>query len=175
MDTLGYLLVAAGLLLMVAELLLPTGGILFVVGIGSLIGGVAMTFAYDATHGLVLLVALFLLVPTAGPVVLYLWPRTPVGRRLVLSGPEDDAALANMPVNLELEALRGRYGKTLSTLRPAGVTDFDGHRVDTLSEGSFIEAGRWVRCIDVRAGRVIVREVEAPPDLGEINPEDFKF
>ena len=59
-------------------------------------------------------------------------------------------------------------------LRPSGVTDFDGQRIDTLSEGAFIEAGRWVRCVDVRASRVIVREVEAPPDLNAINPEDFK-
>ena len=28
--------------------------------------------------------------------------------------------MANMPVNLELEQLRGRYGKTLSPLRPSG-------------------------------------------------------
>ncbi len=175
METLGYLLVALGLILMAAELLLPTGGILFVIGIGGLIVGVAMTFSYDATRGLILLVALFVLLPIAVPVLLHLWPRTPVGRRLVLRGPmDDDDAIAKMPVNLELEGLRGHYGKTLSALRPAGLTDFDGERVDTLSEGSFIEAGRWVRCIDVRASRVIVREVEAPPDLTAMNPEDFK-
>jgi membrane-bound ClpP family serine protease len=174
MEALGYLLVALGLILMAAELLLPTGGILFVVGIGGLIAGVAMTFSYDATRGLILLIALFVLLPIAGPLVIHYWPKTPVGRRLVLSGPDDDAAIATMPVNLELEGLRGHYGKTLSALRPAGVTDFDGQRVDTLSEGPLIEPGKWVRCIDVRAGRVIVREVEAPPDLSAMNPEDFK-
>ncbi len=174
METLGYLLVAAGLILMAAELLLPTGGILFVLGIGGLIAGVAMIFSYDATRGLVTLIALFIILPTAGPVILHYWPRTPLGRRFVLSEPADDAAIANMPVNLELETLRGRYGKALSALRPSGVTDFDGQRVDTLSEGAFIEAGKWVRCVDVRASRVIVREVEAPPDLNAINPEDFK-
>jgi membrane-bound serine protease (ClpP class) len=174
MDTLGYLLVAAGLILMAAELLLPTGGILFVLGIGGLIAGVAMIFAYDAIQGLIVLIALFVILPIAGPLVVHYWPRTPVGRKFVLSGPEDDAAIAGMPVNLELEPLRGRYGKTLSALRPSGVTEFDGQRVDTLSDGPLIEAGRWVRCIDVRAGRVIVREVEGPPDLNAINPEDFK-
>ena len=174
MDTLGYLLVAAGLILMAAELLLPTGGILFVIGIGGLIVGVAMTFAYDATQGLVLLIALFILLPIAGPLLVYFWPKTAVGRRLVLSGPQDDATVAGMPVNLELEGLRGRYGKTLSPLRPSGMTDFDGQRVDTLSEGPLIEAGRWVRCVDVRAGRVVVREVEAPPGSTAIDAEDFK-
>ena len=29
-----------------------------------------------------------------------------------LSGPQDDETVANMPVNLELEQLRGRYGRT---------------------------------------------------------------
>src|SRR5579884_2495191 len=111
MDTLGYLLIVAGLILMAAELLLCTGGVLFVIGVGGLIVGVAMTFAYDATQGLIILVALFVVLPIAIPVALHYWPRTPVGRRLVLSGPEHDAAVATMPVALELESLRGRYGK----------------------------------------------------------------
>jgi membrane-bound serine protease (ClpP class) len=55
------------------------------------------------------------------------------------------------------------------------VTDFDGRRVDTMSEGPLIEAGRWVRCVDVKAGKVVVREVEAPPDLGELDPDAFKL
>jgi len=173
METLGYLLLAVGLILMAAELLLPTGGVLFVLGIAGLIVGVAMTFAYDPTQGLVVLIALFVGVPIVVPLLLYWWPRSPLGRALVLRKPDDDMAVANMPVNLELEALRGRFGKTLSPLRPAGATSFDGERVDTLSEGPLIDAGRWVRCVDVRAGRVVVREVEGPPDLNAIDPESF--
>jgi membrane-bound serine protease (ClpP class) len=169
MDILGYLLVAAGLILMAGEFLLPTGGILFAVGIGGLIVGVVMTFTYEPMHGLVLAIALFVLLPIVGPLLIKLWPHTPVGRHLVLSGPEDDATIAGMPVHTELEQLRGRYGKTVSPLRPAGVTEFDGRRVDTLSEGPLIEADRWVRCVEVRAGRVIVREVEGPPDLNEMD------
>ncbi len=65
-----------------------------------------------------------------------------------------------MPVNLELEQLRGKVGRTLSSLRPAGVVDFDGRRIDTLTEGMMVEPGQWVRCIDVKAGRVIVRPVD---------------
>jgi hypothetical protein len=30
-----------------------------------------------------------------------------------------------------------------------------------------VEPGQWVRCIDVRAGRVVVRAVERP-DLGDL-------
>src|SRR5258708_32543316 len=121
MDSLGYLLVAAGLILMAAELLLPTGGILFVLGVAGLIVGVAMTFAYDARHGLVMLIALFIVLPIAGPLLLHYWPRSGGGRRLILSGPEDAAAGATLPGNLELRPWRGRYGKTAATRRPAGA------------------------------------------------------
>jgi membrane-bound serine protease (ClpP class) len=34
-----------------------------------------------------------------------------------------------------------------------------------------LDAGVWVRCIEVKGGKVIVREMEAPPDLSEISHE----
>ena len=77
-----------------------------------------------------------------------------------------------MPVNLELEALRGRYGRAASDLRPSGVVDFDGKRIDAISEGVMVQVGAWVRCIDVKAGRVLVRQVDKP-DLGDLESADF--
>jgi membrane-bound serine protease (ClpP class) len=112
--------------------------------------------------------------PVLFGLVFYYWPKTPMGKRFFLHGPEEDHTLASTPGNLELEQLRGHYGKTLSPLRPAGVTDFDGRRVDTITEGIMIEAGQWVRCIDVQAGKVIVRPVDKPPDLGDLEPSDFR-
>ncbi len=85
-----------------------------------------------------------------------------MGKQLFLSGPEEDATVASMPVNLELERLRGRLGRAVSDLRPSGVSDFDGWRVDTITEGMMVEAGQWVRCVDVRSGKVIVRPVDRP-------------
>ncbi|MCI0640115.1 MAG: hypothetical protein L0Y72_29145 [Gemmataceae bacterium] len=171
---LAYVLIVVGLLLMAGEIFLPTGGILGAVGIAGLIAGIAMTFYEKPTQGLITLIAVFILIPILGPILMHYWPKTALGRKMFLEGPEDDATVAKMPVVLELEQLRGRYGKTVSALRPAGVTDFDGKRVDTISEGEMIEPGHWVRCIDVRAGRVIVRAVERPPDLADLNPEDLK-
>ncbi len=171
--SLPYFVVAVGLVLIVAELLLMTGGVLFVLGVAGLVAGVAMLFAYDATQGLVTLLGLFVLLPAGAPLVLAWWRRTALGRRLILDRP--DEAVAGMPVNLELEQLRGRFGRTVSPLRPAGVTEFDGRRVDTLSEGPLIEAGQWVRCVDVRDGRVVVRPVPAPPDLGDFDLKDLNL
>ena len=49
----------------------------------------------------------------------------------------------------------------------------DPKRVDTMSEGTLIEPGQWVKCIDVKAGKVIVRQVDKPPDLGSFETAVF--
>jgi membrane-bound serine protease (ClpP class) len=130
----------------------------------ALVVGVTMTFLYseDATVGVLTLLALFIVVPILASVLLHYWPKTAVGKRFFLASPPEDDTLANMPVNLELERLRGRYGRAVSALRPAGITDFDGRQVDTITEGLMVEPGEWVRCIDVRAGKVIVRRADRP-------------
>ncbi len=161
--TLAFILIAAGVLLLLAELFVPSG-ILFVIAVAAIIAGVIMTFLYssDPYTGWITLLALFVAVPTLCGLVYHYWPRTPMGRRFFLYGPEEDATMASMPVNVELEQLRGRIGRTLSPLRPAGVVDFDGRRVDTITEGMMVDADQWVRCIDVKAGKVVVRPIDKP-------------
>ena len=170
---LAYALIVIGLLLMAAELFLPTGGVAFVLGVGGVIAGIAIAFNRSPSQGVVTVIVVVVLVPLLGPVLMHYWPRTAIGKKLLLSGPEEDATVAQMPVNLELEQLRGRYGKTLSPLRPSGVADFDGRRVDVLGEGALIDAGQWVKVIDVKASRVVVRRVDRPPDLGEMDARDL--
>ncbi|MFO0970511.1 MAG: NfeD family protein [Gemmataceae bacterium] len=171
---LAYGLIVLGLFLLFAEFVFPTLGVLFVMGIGALIAGIAMSFYGDPTRGLVTVVGVFVLIAILGPLMIKYWPRTALGRKFFLERPDEDATVAAMPTNLELEQLRGRYGKTISSLRPSGVTEFDGKRVDTITDGEMIDPGQWVRCIDVRSGRVVVRQAEKPVDLGDLTPEDLR-
>jgi membrane-bound serine protease (ClpP class) len=167
--TLAFLLILGGLLLLVAELFIPSG-IFFVLALCAVIGGVVIAFLYsdDPYAGWLTLTFVFVALPTIAGLIFHYWPKTPMGRRFFLRGPDEDATLAQMPVNVELEQLRGRIGRTLSTLRPAGVVDFDGRRVDVITEGMMVDADQWVRCIDVKAGKVIVRPVDKP------RPVDFE-
>ena len=170
---LAFVLIGVGLLLLLAELLVPSG-IFFVIALAAIIGGIVMTFNYsnDVYLGWVVLIAVFLAVPLVTTVLFHYWPRMPGGRRFFLAGPEEDATLASEPANVELESLRGRFGRAVSALRPAGIVDFDGRRVDSITEGMLVEPGQMVRCIDVRAGRVLVRPV-AKPNLGDLESADF--
>ena len=169
--TIAYLLIVLGLALLVAELFIPSSGALFIASSLCILGGVVLTFIYgDPATGMVTLLSVFVVVPAVAALMLYLWPRTPMGKRLIL--PDQDATIAQLPVNLELEALRGRYGRALSDLRPAGAVEFDGRRVDVIGEGPMVAAGAWVRCVDVRAATVVVRQVDAP-DLKGLESADF--
>ena len=169
--TLAFVLIAAGFLLLAAELIFPSG-ILAAVALAAIAIGVALTFSQDTTVGVITLLAIFIALPVAGKLILYYWPRTAVGRRFFLQTPEADTTLASAPGNQELEQLVGRVGRAVSDLRPAGVANFDGRRVDVLTEGMMVDAGQWVRCIEVRAGKVVVRPVEKA-DLTTLETVDF--
>jgi membrane-bound serine protease (ClpP class) len=172
---LAYILIAVGFLLLLGELFF-TSGTLLVLALMSIAAGVGLAFYHGSqtgsNTGLFTLLAVMVALPVFGGLLLRYWPKTRWGRRMLLTAPEEDATVASMPVNLELERLRGRTGRALSDLRPSGVCDFDGWRVDTITEGMMVEAGQWVRCVDVRAAKVVVRPVDKP-DLGGLENIDL--
>jgi membrane-bound ClpP family serine protease len=169
---LAYVLLVAGLVLMVAEMFIPTGGVCFLLAALCAIAGIALIFFYgDTTTGVIALLGFFVVAPLFLSALFYLWPHSLWGRRLV-PNPEDDMTVAAMPGNAQLEQLTGRIGRTISPLRPSGVVEFDGKRVDCVSEGMMIAAGQWVRCMEVRAGRVVVRLIDKP-NLEDLENTDF--
>ena len=173
--TLGYILIGVGFLFLSAELAFPTHGILIATGIFVDIVGVGMVFYYGGRYkGFVTLTAVSLALPLFAAGVFYLWPRTPMGRRLIMkTRAEQRETLAHLPAIQELEVLKGRIGKATSTLRPSGVVDFDGRRIDCLSEGILIDPNTWVKCIEVKSGKVIVRPIDGPADLGDLETATF--
>ena len=170
--SLAYVLIGAGFLLMAAELFLPSGGVLSVLSACGILGGVVMAFFHDTSIGLWTLLGVCLALPVVGGTLLHFWPKTPMGRRFFLTAPDESATVEFLPENVELEDLRGQFGQALSALRPAGVVDFNGRRIDCITEGNMVERGQWVRCIDVKTGKVLVRPVEKP-NLTDLEMADF--
>ena len=62
----------------------------------------------------------------------------------------------------DLSALYGSSGTAATFLRPAGIAQIDGKRVDVLTEGEFIAAGTPVRVTRVQGARVFVEPVTLP-------------
>ena len=170
--TMGLALIGLGFVLLAGALFFPASGTLLVLALLAMATGVTLTFNYDTKAGLYTLMGLFVALPVVGGLMVHYWPKTPMGKRFFLTRPDGDATLTATPMNKELERLRGRFGRTISPLRPSGVVDFEGRRVDTVTEGMMVEPGQWVRCVDVQANRVIVRAVDKP-NLDTLETADF--
>jgi membrane-bound serine protease (ClpP class) len=51
----------------------------------------------------------------------------------------------------------GRKGRAWSPLRPAGIAEIDGQRVDVVSDGELIDADQFVEVIRVDGNRIVVK------------------
>ena len=152
-------LLVLGLGILWAEIFIPSGGVLGLLGATALVASVLLAFSHGFEMGVIFFGVVSVALPVIFVVGMHLWPRTPVGRWLALKPLRDDEAVEDRPPP-GLEGLVGRVGRTITPLRPSGLTDFDGRRIDTLAEGFLIEPGTLVRVVSVRGNRVTVRPVE---------------
>ena len=167
---LAYILIAVGIVLTLAELVLPTGFVLVAIGICSAFIGVGLLFMYASMETAVTaLLSLCVGGPLLGGLLFYLWPYSPMGRKLIRAS-QEGGTVASM--STELEGLRGKVGRAVSPLRPSGVAEFDGRRIDVITEGLMVEVGQWVKCVEVRANKVIVRPADKPT-LDDFENADF--
>lgn len=170
--TLALIIVAFGIALHVAEFFMPTGGLLIVIALAGFAAAVGIVFLYGTfAEGIAAIIALCVGLPVMGAMLFYGWQR--LSLKPGLDSDTRVATVADDSVIAGLEKLRGRYGKTVSPMRPAGVVEIDGRRIDAMSEGRMIDENVWVRCLDIRGGTVIVREVAAPQDLENLDLGDL--
>lgn len=149
------LLAGIGIALILAEVLLPTHGVLGVLGAGGLIAAIVMCYLISIRLGTLVLIAAACATPLVWIAFVRVWPRTPIGRRVVL--PRVVSAISPAPV------LVGQRGVTVSELRPIGVCEFDlptgrNERIEAISEHGMIPPGRAIAVVDVANNRPVVRE-----------------
>lgn len=159
--TWSILLMIVGLLLVMVEVFIPSGGVLGVLSIGSLIASIVLAFYHRGIEtGFMFLAVAAVSVPTVVVLALRWWPSTPMGKRLLLDVPDGDEVLPDSPQRQRLRQLVGKVGVAKSLMLPSGAVDVDGLTVDALSEGMPIEAGQHVVVIKVRGNHVIVRPTD---------------
>ena len=145
-----------GIILLFLEIFIP-GGILGTAGIVLLATGIFMTT--DSIIEGVGYVSLMLLILGLLLALSFKIPQTQrFWKRLSLSTRQTKSEGYVAPIQ-HLETFLGRQGVALSQLRPAGTADFDGERLDVVTEGGFVSQGAPIKVIAVEGTRVIVREI----------------
>ena len=162
------LLLLLGLTLVMAEVFVPSGGILGLLAITSLLASVSLAFYHEGAQvGLVFLTVTAVLVPSALVLAFRYWPQTPMGRRILLDVPRGEEVLPDTPERRTLRQLVGKLGVAKTVMLPSGAIVIDGRTIDALSEGMPIEAGQQVRVIEVHGNRVVVRPSDGPSPSSE--------
>ena len=147
------LFIAAAALLLV-EVFLPAHGLIGAVGVILLLAAVGVVFYHNQWAGVGLAYALAAATPFVIVLWMKIWPRTPIGRRLILPGPPkfDERTVTAVP-----GVAIGQTGVTASELRPGGTCDFAGERIGCTAEYGMISPGTTVRVIAVVDGHPVVR------------------
>lgn len=147
--TLAILLALVGLVLLVAEMLLPSQGVLGVAGAVALAACVVACFRIDSRIGFGVMVAMVVAAPFAGMLWVKVWPKTAVGRRMILSPVSAEASAATVGV--------GQQGVAVSELRPMGVCTFGTERIEARADRGTIPPGARVQVVEVIDRRPTVR------------------
>jgi membrane-bound serine protease (ClpP class) len=151
-----YLACAA---LIMAEVFVPSGGIISIFALACLIGGIAIFFHHSRTAGLTGIVVAIVMIPSVLVLAYRLFPKTRFGRSVTLTPPKRQLGDA-IPDTPELKELLGAVGEVLTPLRLVGMCDFSGQRVECVAESGYVDKGKKVKVIDVEHRRVTVRVVE---------------
>jgi membrane-bound ClpP family serine protease len=144
---------AAGIVLLVGELLVPTHGVLGVFGVLCFAAALVVVFRINQWVGLGVFLGMILASPFLITFAMNLWAKSPVGRRVILQPLEKRASASSVMV--------GQTGSAVTELRPIGECDFGEYRLEALSELGIIHAGQKVRVVSIDNGRPTVRAVQA--------------
>jgi membrane-bound serine protease (ClpP class) len=169
-----FVLFALGLVALGGEFAFPAGGYFVIAALVLFVAAVGVVLLYgNRTEATVAVVGFCVGVPVLGWLLVQAWKSMALKSGLDPKRAGGTVAQA-MPELTELDALRGQVGKTATPMRPAGTVLFDGRRIDALTEGVMLDAGVWVQCVGVKAGRVVVRRVTAAATLTEMELDDPK-
>jgi membrane-bound ClpP family serine protease len=147
---------ALGLLLLVLEVFIPSGGMIGLCSIACLALCLWYAFAVSLGLGLTFMIVDLVALPLTAALSLSLWSKTPLGRKIFLKPPTPEEISVSHSDH-HLEELVGQVGRSLSTLRPSGHVEIAGRRIDALAEEGFITEGARVLAVRIRSGQLVVR------------------
>ena len=142
-----------GAALMIVEVFLPGFGLPGVSGI--VLIGAGTVIIWLKAGALTALATLLVVIAVLAVLISYMMRRATEGgahARIFLREKEE------LRSGEDMQVLLGKQGRTTSVLRPAGIGDFDGVRLNVVTEGSFIERDKPIEIVNVDGARIVVRE-----------------
>ena len=151
--------VLAGLGLLVLEMFMPGFGVPGVSGIVLLLAGAVLV---GIKHGLLAAVGLIVIIVALVAIMLSVALKSAADGRLSKSKlilHESESSREGFLSSSDMSVFLGREGETRTALRPSGIAEFDGARLNVVSDGVFIAQGVRVKIVRVDGNRILVHTV----------------
>jgi membrane-bound ClpP family serine protease len=155
----GVFLYLACAALIIAEVFVPSGGLLSACAFACVAGGILLFFKHSTITGYAGLVIAAVMIPAVLVVAYKIFPKTRFGRSVTLTPPQRERGDA-IADTAELKELLGAVGTVLTPLRPVGMCDFSGRRLECVAESGYVEKGKEVKVIRVQGTQLTVRVTE---------------
>ena len=154
-DWIPLICIIGGIIFVIIEMFHPGFGVPGVIGLILLVVGVVL-YAQSLLQALILIVIILAILGVALTLVLQSAAKGRLSKHLVLNNTVDD----NVKFSAidDLNYFVGNEGVTLTVLRPSGSADFNGVRLDVVSDGEFIPKGTRVRIDKIEGHRIVVRQ-----------------
>ena len=145
--------------LIVAEVFVPSGGLISICALACLGGGITIFFHHSLIAGWIGVGIAAIMIPSVLVVAYRIFPKTRFGKSVTLTPPERWQGDA-IPDTDRLKELLGAEGVVITTLRPVGMCDFSGQRVECVAESGYVEESKKVKVINVESTQLTVRIIE---------------
>lgn len=137
------------------DVFVPSGGLLVVLAAAAAVGCILFGFRAGTTAGMVMLTLVAASIPALAALAIRIWPKTPIGKRIVLGLPKTSPEINK--VTNPLQEFIGKVVVAEYPLMPAGQITIDHIHINAHTESGYIDAGEKVEVIGVRERNLIVR------------------
>ena len=144
------------LVMFVIELFTPGIGVAGATGLLSLIAVIVMQLGWGHPQVALYIIAIALLLIILGLVwVIRSMQRGRLSKSFLVLN-ERSSGTSVPDVASAKEDLVGKTGIAISTLRPAGIAEIDGKRIDVTTDGTFIQKGEAIKVVKAEGIHIIV-------------------
>lgn len=147
-----------GIILLVVEIFVTPGfGVAGLLGLASVGGSVFLSYSNSSEALLSLSLSTVWTLVLAAFLCQYLYSSGLFRKFALQTAQTKEEGYTAVPT---YDAFLGKEGLVLSTLRPAGTAEFNGERLDVVSEGEYLTPGTQVKIVRTEGRRIVVRKVE---------------
>jgi len=171
------LLLVVSLVLLVAEVFIPSGGMILITALVCLVASVWFAWRAWADYPAAFwtyIASVIVIIPSVVGSLLYWFPKTSMGKRILLEAPTLQEVSAYDEEVARLQKLVGERGETVTLLNPGGIVMVAGERHHCESEGLMIEPREPVQVVRVSGNRLVVRPAPKP-DERDATPDPRGF